>query len=105
MTPTVALALCTILVAVLLLIERKRNVVASWALWAPTAWMLICGSRAIAAWSLTPGYAIDETVEAGSPLDRLVLTALLTLAIFILLKKRISWSQVLKDNAWLMVLF
>jgi hypothetical protein len=67
--------------------------------------MLICGSRAVGGWWVDPGQVADETTEAGSAIDRLVLTVLLSLAITILAKRRIQWLHVLKENKWLLLLF
>jgi len=110
MNPTTALTACTILIAAFLYIERKSNAPASWALWLPTVWMLICGSRSVEGWWVEPGQgiALDQLVEdttAGSALDRLVLTVLLSLAFVVLLKRKVSWSEILKNNLWLIVFF
>lgn len=74
------------------------------AVWLPTAWMLIAGSRPLAAWFGPSGLPVDETIEAGSPLDRLVLAALMAVALMVCVKRRISWNKLGKDNVWLLVL-
>lgn len=102
MPPTVALIICTVVVIVLLVIERKRNPEASWALWVPTFWMLIVGSRPVGLWF---GYNLGDTEEAGSFLDRLVLSILIVLALLILFRRKIEWSRILKDNFWLIFLY
>ena len=94
MPPTLALAICTILVIGLLRVERRRNPVASLALWVPTVAMLIYASRPLARW-----------FSSGSEnLDALVLTILILLALIILLKRQISWAWILNDNFWLILL-
>jgi exopolysaccharide production protein ExoQ len=99
----VALILCTGLVVVLLRIERRRNKDASLALWIPTIWMLIYASRPVGLWV---GYTSSDTsIEAGSPLDRLVLGILIIVAFLILFKRKIEWSRILKDNFWLILAF
>jgi exopolysaccharide production protein ExoQ len=110
MNPTYVLAACTILVAAFLYSEHKSNAPASWALWLPTVWMLICGSRSVEGWWVEPGQgiALDQLVEdttAGSAMDRLVLTVLLSLAIVILLRRKVNWADILKNNLWLIVFF
>ncbi len=106
MNPTVILIVCVVLVSVLLCIERKRNPAASHALWVPTFWMLISGSRPVVTWfELGPNFNLVESVEAGSPLDRLVLSILIILALFILYRRKIEWSRILKDNSVLILLF
>lgn len=105
MPPTVALIITVVLVTVLLRIERKRNPEASCALWVPTFWMLICGSRPIGRWSDFGRSLSVETEEAGSLPDRLVLGLLIILALLILSRSRIEWSRILKDNFSLILLF
>lgn len=103
MPPTIALILCVVVVAVLLRLERTRNPSASAALWVPTCWMLISGSRPIGRW-----VGIDQTQQLldGSPLDRLVLSVLTLLALVIVYAKRKSeWSPIFRDNVWLILLF
>lgn len=102
----IALTLCVVLVVVLLRIERRRNPEASWALWVPTFWLLLCGSKPIGRW-LAPNATVAQigSEEAGSPLDRLVLSILIILAVLILRRRKFEWSLVLKDNFWLIVLF
>lgn len=46
----------------------------------------------------------SESVEAGSPLERVVFTSLLLLGLTILWKRRFNWYSAIKDNSWLMVL-
>ena len=107
MSPVLALILCVVLVTVLLCIERKRNTDRSLALWVPTFWMLICGSRPVVTWFQSgPNLKWAERVEAGSPLDRLVLSILIILALLILFCRReTGWSGIFKDNFWLILLF
>jgi len=105
MPPVIALILCVGLVTVLLLIERKNNTEASWALWVPTFWMLICGSRPVGQWFGYGQFSPSESEEAGSPLDRLVLSILILLALLIISRRKIEWSRILKDNLWLIFLY
>jgi exopolysaccharide production protein ExoQ len=106
MPPVIALIFCAVLVIVLLRTERGRNPDASLALWVPTFWLLLCGSKPIGRW-LDP-YATAGQIgseEAGSPLDRLMLSVLILLAVLILRKRKIDWYRVMKDNFWLIMLF
>ncbi len=105
MPPVVALILCLILVIVLLYIERRRNQEASLALWVPTFWMLISASRAIGRWFEGGVLWTDADIETGSALDRLVLGILIVVALLTLVKRKIDWSRILKDNFWLILVF
>ena len=106
MNPTVALILCLILVIVLLCIERIRNPEASNALWVPTSWLLLCGSKPLGVWFGSDAIlASVGSEEAGSLYDRLVLSILIILALLIIYRRKIDWSGVLIDNFWLILLF
>jgi exopolysaccharide production protein ExoQ len=102
--------LCIVLVVGLLCIERKRNPEASLALWIPTIWVLISGSRALGAWFLTIQYNPDsglsvEQTQAGSPLDQLALGILIVLAMAVIFRRGVARVVVLKDNFYLLLVF
>ncbi|MBE3142728.1 MAG: O-antigen ligase family protein [Planctomycetes bacterium] len=68
--------------------------------------MLIIGSRPLGAWFSGPvmGPLTRETIEAGSVHDRIVLSALILLALYVLYKRKVEWSPILKDNSGLVFL-
>lgn len=105
MPPIIALIGCIVFVSWLLLIERQRNPAASYALWVPTFWMLICGSKPVARWFESGSLSSDGGAAAGSPLDRLVLSILILLALLVLFRRKIEWSRFLKNNFWLIFLY
>ncbi|MGD0098831.1 MAG: O-antigen ligase family protein [Acidobacteriota bacterium] len=45
-----------------------------------------------------------EAIEAGSVYDRIVLSALVLLALYVLYKRKVEWPPILKDNAGLVFL-
>jgi O-antigen ligase len=89
---------------VLLRIEHRHNPKASTALWIPTLWLLLCGSKPIARWFQFGG-GVLEADETGSPLDRFVLITLISVSCYILSKRKIRWSRILQDNVWLIMLY
>ena len=105
MDSTLALALCTIFVMTLLILERRSSGVVSYAVWLPTAWVLVAASRPLTTWSAPVGLSVEETAEAGSALDRLVLSILIALATVVLLRRRVNWLRLGKENVWLLILF
>jgi exopolysaccharide production protein ExoQ len=108
MPPIIALILCVVLVTVLLYVERRRNPDASIALWIPTLWMLIYGSRPIGRWfqhSQIATMADVVNIEVGSPLDRWVLSILIIFSLVTLFRRKIDWAHILKDNFWLILLY
>jgi exopolysaccharide production protein ExoQ len=99
------LIFCAVLVALLLYIERKGNPSATLALWIPTIYMLILGSRPVAQWFENTAIFNPSSVEAGSPLNRVVLTTLLVLALIILFGRKTECSRILRDNFALVSLY
>ena len=106
MPPKVALILCALLVTVLLRIERRRNPDVSRALWIPTIWVLISGSRPVGRW-----FEVSTTLESsgitqtGSPIDRFVLSGLILLALIVIAGRKLDWSPVLKNNACVIIVY
>ncbi len=104
MPPKLALIGYIVIVIWLLRIDQKRNPAASRALWVPTFWLLIMGSRPVGRW-FAPGSNSVGSDAAGSPLDRLVLNSLILIALFVLSRRKMNWSRVFKDNLWLILLY
>lgn len=106
MPPTLVLVICVAFILVLLSIEHIQNRTASIALWIPTLWMLVCGSRPVGAWFQyrATGPLTEGIIEAGSVHDRIVLGALILLALYVLYRRRMEWSPILKDNSGLVFL-
>ena len=104
MLPILALTICVVLIFVLLYIERMRNPEGSVALWVPTFWMLLCGSKPIGRWLAINNWSLETSPEVGSPYDRLVLTILIILGVFVIYRRKIEWSMILKANFWLILL-
>lgn len=102
MPPKIALIACMVFIIWLLRIESKENTVLSPALWVPTFWLLIMGSRPVGRWFNPTSVGSDA---AGSPYDRFVLTMLILLALWVLSRRKINWSLLLKDNLWLILLY
>ena len=103
MPPILMLSFCAALVGVLLWIEWKDNPEPSIALWIPTIYMLIIGSRPLGSWFVYT--TTENSLEGGSPLDRNILVMIILLAIAVIHKRKLNWLQILKDNFWLIFLF
>lgn len=100
MPPPLALLLCTVFVLFLLRLERKQGPEMSRALWIPTIWMLSIASKPLGVWFPSAG----GDMESGSPLDRVFLSGLLCLGLFILACRKFSWSRAIKEHTWLTLL-
>lgn len=100
MTPSVALILCISFVLWLLRLEKKRSPDTSIALWIPTIWLLLNGSKPLGHW-----FNYGGSDETGSPLDRFILSLLIFFALIVLAKKKIDYSRVLRDNSVIIIIY
>jgi len=98
---TIALIICTIFVLYMLRLDRKQSPEVSFAFWIPTIWFLVLSSRPLGIWFQTGGATI---IEEGNPIDRAFLTIVLVLGLIILVKRKFSWSSLIKNNVWLILL-
>ena len=80
MPPQVALIICTIFVLWLLHLDHLQAPEVSFALWVPTAWMMLIATKPLGLWFEVGG----NDMEAGSQLDRTVLTGIFCLGLLIL---------------------
>lgn len=91
---------------------RERPNVTS-ALWLPVLWLFLSCSRPTSMWlamfGVPTGFsgpsAVVESMEEGSPIDRLVYIALIACGFYVLSKRQVNFSRVIEDNAWLAAFF
>jgi len=85
--------------------RERPNV--TWAIWLPTIWWFIIASRPVTQWLSILGLpALGPTsVEEGSPVDALCFFALMALGIYVLKRRQIGFSEILRDNAWVLLFF
>ena len=86
-------------------LDGRRKSTVSYALWIPVIWMLYSSSRPVSFWL---GGALPTTAEEfmeGNPLDRNILSVLTILGIYVLLRRRIKWKTILKNNAFFVLWF
>src|SRR2546427_12291532 len=102
MLPAVALFLASLFIAYLFARDYKQEPNISSAVWIPTIWLLLIGSRSVSAWlGLGPGYvSVDEIME-GSPVDAALFAALMVAAFIVLWNRQVPWRRVIRNNAWL----
>jgi exopolysaccharide production protein ExoQ len=103
--PTLALFLTLGFIAFLFRrdIREQRNVTG--ALWLPVIWLFLTGSRPVSEWLGILGFHLSGAVkvEDGSPLDGAVFEALIALGLYVLYQRRVSLSEVIRNNRWLTV--
>lgn len=106
MPPLLALVLCCSLISYALYLDFTRKTEVTHALWLPLFWMMIAGSRFVSQW-IEIGSASFSTsaIEEGSPLDRVVFSALLLGGLLVLFKRRERTAKLLAQNMWLLLWF
>src|SRR5215472_6711779 len=103
MPPPLALALTLLFILFLFVRDFRNQYKPSPALWIPCIWMLILGSRSVTEWVNLGSPISGIDVAEGSPLDRAVYFSLMFAGFLILIKRRISWAQVFRNNGALII--
>ena len=103
MPPLLALALALGYVAFSLRAECRFNSHVSPAVWIPTVWLLLIGTRYLSQWlSLGSGpQSISDAIVDGSPLDVAVFIGLYVAALMVLARRRISFARFVGLNTFL----
>lgn len=97
MSPSLALSVWAAGVLGLFYLDRERGAKPSKALWLPTLWLLINGSRPVSLWlGLAPANPTPQQVMDGSPIDATVLGALLAISLVVLLRRRARFAPLLR---------
>lgn len=102
MPPSLALLLWFILLVTLLRFDPAGDATASPALWVPVITMFIAASRTPSQWLDGQVGLSAQALEEGSPLDRIISSALILLAIGILMSRPIKWGSFFTHNMALM---
>src|SRR5437867_8617627 len=71
------------------------------AIWIPTIWVAIIGSRPVSMWL---GFGGGTDTLEGSPIDALIFFILIFAAFAVLSRRALNWSQVISEN-WPIFLF
>jgi O-antigen ligase len=76
------------------------------ALWVPLVWMLIICSRQPSEWLNTFGFQSGAvTLEEGSPFDASVYFSLILAGAYILKRRHVQLSEIIRNNQWLTIFF
>lgn len=104
MSPALATLVCVIGILGLFKLARNLQVHTSKALWIPVIWFSIGASRMVSQWlNIAPPTKPDDYFE-GSPLDRVVFSALLAIGLIVLFSRKRRVASILRTN-WPIVLF
>ena len=82
-------------------IREKPDV--SGALWLPLLWLVIPCSRSVSEWLNIFGLPVAgaSSVEEGSPLDAWFFFVLIVAGIYVLNKRQVRLSEIIRNNGWL----
>lgn len=104
MPPPLALVLMLVFSAYLFRREFRQEYTPSLALSIPCIYLLILGSRSVTQWVYLGVPISGVDIAEGSPLDRTVYISLIVAGLIVLLKRRVSWSQLIRNNIALTLL-
>ena len=104
MPPFLALTLWFVLLVLLFARDPAKDERVSATLWVPLTWMFFLGSRLPAQWLGGSVASAASALEEGNPLDRLVFSVLMVLAIVILLTRSFKWGSFISRNLALIAL-
>src|SRR5205814_2572374 len=106
MPPSVAAVVFAAGILILFRLDRAEKGDVSPALWIPTTWVLIAGSRMVSEWlQLGPQVQSPDQYLDGSPIDRFVLTLLLMAGLMVLVVRRQRAAAFASANGPLLVFF
>jgi exopolysaccharide production protein ExoQ len=104
MPPILATTLTLLFIAYLFSRDYRQGFVPSPALWIPCIWLLILGSRSFGEWlSLGTPVSAGGDIAEGSPLDRALFFVLMAIGFMVLVRRRVSLGQLIKNNKALAV--
>jgi len=107
LTPSLALFLTLAFMIFLFRRDIRESPDVSGALWLPLIWLLITCSRSFSAWLNIFGLPVAgaQSLEEGSPLDAWVFFVLIAAGLYVLNKRQVSLSEIIRNNGWLIVFF
>ena len=85
--------------------DLKKSDGPSNALWIPLFWMFLAGGRFVSQWLELRGPLTSDAYLEGSPLDAAVFFLLIGAGVFVLLKRKIDWGQLMTQNKWICLYF
>jgi len=98
--------LCALVVACLFFLDRDTDARVSKALWIPTIWVLIIGSRPITSWlQMQPTGSLVEQYSEGSPVDAAFYGVLILAGLLVLNRRSRAIRSLLRENGPLLLFF
>lgn len=82
--------------------DHRRRKGVSWTVWMVTIWAAMIGSRPVTTWFSFGG---EQSYDEGSGAERMVYFVLIAVAGVQLMRRKLSFGEVLRSNQWLAVFF
>jgi exopolysaccharide production protein ExoQ len=106
LSPTIASCLTVAFIIFLFRRDFREKPDITGALWLPLIWMLIICSRQPSDWLNTFGlHSGAVTLEEGSPFDAFIYFALIAAGAYVLNKRHVHLSEIIRENRWLTIFF
>jgi exopolysaccharide production protein ExoQ len=103
MPSPLALGLILLLVAYLLRRDARLEPRVSGAVWIPTLWLMINGSRQVSQWiegrPMTEFQFSMEALSDGNPIDKVAYSALILAGLWVLARRRVRLGEIVGSNA------
>jgi exopolysaccharide production protein ExoQ len=104
-TPPIAFGLTVLLIGYLIRRDGRVAPRLSPAVWIPTLWLLINGSRQPSQWlGIRTGF-IGQGLYEGSPVDQVVYATLIVAGIVVLARRGVRVGQLAKNSWWIILFF
>ena len=101
MPPVVALCLTVLFIVWVLRRDVRQPPWPSPAIWIPTIWLALIGSRSVSLWIAAATGHYDMRPDEGSSVDQVVYGSLILAGIAVLFSRRIQVGEILRNNAWI----
>lgn len=82
--------------------DTQERGATSFGIWIVLAWLIVHGMRPLSMWL---GWDSSYSRDEGNPFEAAINLVLMLSGSFVLLRRTVWWSEVVKDNAWLFVFY
>jgi exopolysaccharide production protein ExoQ len=106
MPPWIAAVVFSLVIGALYWLDRDPSARTSKALWIPTVWFLLAGSRSVTQWlGISSIVTTLDQVHEGSPIDRMVFTGLIAAGLLVVVTRWRDVATILRANRPIVVFF
>jgi exopolysaccharide production protein ExoQ len=105
MPPPLAFAFTILLIGYLIRRDGREDPRPAPAVWLPTLWLLINGSRQPSQWFGLRSGSINQALYEGSSVDQVIYGALIVAGILVLAKRSVRIDQLTKNSSWIILFF